>query len=182
LIKLRDNNTNTPEAWNNLYLEDTSIHDWGGTWKFIKPLLPNKGPILDYGCGMAFFLESLHNQGYNISGYERSQVACDTVLNRNPALRVAWDIPILPRMFNTVICLEVIEHMENPQSFARYLLDLVTDRLIVTTPADGDSPYHLWMFEEDDFINFFKGYKVEQTVLTPPWGNKKRIIVVSKEK
>ena len=70
--------------------------------------------------------------------------------------------------FDVVIGGEIIEHMENPKSFAKELSKICKKGgwiciSTVNTKSEnaikhGDYPEHLWEFEPQDLIDFFKPY------------------------
>lgn len=70
--------------------------------------------------------------------------------------------------FDVVIGGEIIEHMENPKLFAKELIKICKKGgwvciSTVNTKSEnaikhGDYPEHLWEFEPEDLISFFKPY------------------------
>ena len=112
--------------------------------QILLPLIPGQ-KILDVGCGMGFMTAALASQG-------RAVVAVDILYDYvaftvrqtssapHPARGVIFmgePLPFTDQSFDTIICLDVIEHVENDRTllvdFGRLLRPNGT--LVVTVPA-----------------------------------------------
>ncbi|MHC4621455.1 MAG: class I SAM-dependent methyltransferase [Planctomycetota bacterium] len=81
-------------------------------------------PVLDYGCGVGFFSVWLHNKGYkDLHGYELPGVQREIMVEafRPRGIKV-WDND--GGGFNTVLCLNVLEHVEHPLALLERLYEL----------------------------------------------------------
>jgi SAM-dependent methyltransferase len=75
------------------------------------------GRVLDVGCGFGFFVEALEDRGYEPSGLEISEYACDRARERTGAPIVAGSaeraFPFGAGSFDAVTMFDVIEHLED---------------------------------------------------------------------
>jgi SAM-dependent methyltransferase len=120
------------------------------------------GRVLDYGCGLGYFTFALNRAGFDCTGVDISADAIekararygDRYLRLEELSRVASD-----RHFDTVVCLELIEHVEDPVAFLTAVRQLVASggEVILSTPdrsaypetalwATDAPPVHLWWF------------------------------------
>jgi SAM-dependent methyltransferase len=73
------------------------------------------GRVLDVGCGFGFFVEALEDRGYEPSGLEVSDYACERARERTQAPIVAGSaerpFPFGAGSFDAVTMFDVIEHL-----------------------------------------------------------------------
>ena len=63
------------------------------------------------------------------------------------------------REFDSVVCSEVIEHIEDDRSFLAALMDITRKKLILTTPnRPVDDPGHLRLYTGNSLERLFEGY------------------------
>ena len=95
--------------------------------------------ILDVGCGRGFVVKYLRDQGMDCTGVELAKA--HPLVSVRDHVRVgmdAWDLPLAERMrYNTILLLDVIEHILDPVPFLKHLSDGFPNlsRLIITVPA-----------------------------------------------
>ncbi|MCX5882999.1 MAG: class I SAM-dependent methyltransferase [Deltaproteobacteria bacterium] len=95
--------------------------------------------ILDVGCGRGFVVEYLRDQGIDCTGVELAKA--QPLVSVRDHVRVgidAWDLSPAERMrYNTILLLDVIEHIPDSAAFLRHLCDgfLNLSHLIITVPA-----------------------------------------------
>jgi hypothetical protein len=76
-------------------------------------------PILDYGCGVGFTLLYLKRRGYKeLYGYEVPGVQCELATEYLDAHGIKMGVPDKP---GTVMCNNVLEHVESPMETLGYL-------------------------------------------------------------
>ena len=83
------------------------------------------------------------------------------------------ELPYDDKAFDVVIAGEIIEHMEDPQAFVKELCRVGKNIALSTVDTrcenaikHGDYPEHLWEFEPEDLVEFFKPYgDVEYTTV-----------------
>ena len=154
--------------------------------------------ILSAGCGEGFDLKSIHDRG-NFGPI--SLIGLD--LNF-PALRTAQDIlkesnfaatngniynlPFCLSAFDAILCLEVLEHLEQPERVLENILNQYTGYCIFSVPNEpffqltrlviarknlrqlGNHPEHLNRWSKNQFIRLISKYFTIDQVSTPyPW-------------
>lgn len=129
--------------------------------------------VLDVGAGVfgtAQFLAENHPEIIcGLVALDQSHTAKEIVDKLGlPINYVLGDVAKLPfgdDSFDVVIAGEIIEHMEDPAAFAKELCR-VGKRVALSTVdtksenavKHGDYPEHIWEFEKEDLIKFFKPY------------------------
>ncbi len=97
-------------------------------------------PLLDYGCGSGFLVRWLSVRGYtNLYGFEPPGI------QREVMKRAFRDIPEQalvwykdnPSSFKTIVCLNVLEHVESPMILLEYFYTM-TNRVIADICIDED--------------------------------------------
>lgn len=106
-----------------------------------------RGTVLDLGCGLGFIADKI--KGAEYLGVDFSEFAIEhcraKVRNPHASFEVAdlrtWKPP---HKFDTVLLLEVLEHVANPGSLAALALRSATRRIIATAPRDMPGRAHVW--------------------------------------
>jgi SAM-dependent methyltransferase len=95
--------------------------------------------VLDVGCGRGFVVHYLRDHGIDCTGVEPAAARpLDAVRDHVRVGMDAWDIPYAEKMrCNTILLLDVIEHIPEPVVFLKRLIDGFPNlvHLIVTVPA-----------------------------------------------
>ncbi len=103
--------------------------------------------VLDVGCGYGDFLK-LINPNHQIGGTEVNKERvdyCNQVLGQN-AIRLAnldERLDFEDNSFDTVVCLEVLEHLEDPEKALKELVRVARKRVIITIPFNEKIRYVL---------------------------------------
>lgn len=129
--------------------------------------LPPLGHVLDVGAGWGTLLKSFDLKGFQTSGIELSETACEFAqkkLNLN-----VFNLPIerlneLPQdRYDLVTMRHVMEHFYDPKSVLQELHGRMSDygKILITVPDYGSydrkqygkkwpafGPYHLWYFNQ----------------------------------
>lgn len=106
----------------------------------IKPL--KAVSILDAGCGEGFTMERLSKSGIgkNIEGVEYSKEAISFGKKLFPHLTInqgsVYDLPYKDNSFDSIICTEVLEHLEEPAKALREMLRVSKKYLIISVPNE----------------------------------------------
>jgi hypothetical protein len=102
--------------------------------------------VLDAGCAMGFLVETLRKRGIEAWGIDVSEYAISQVHESVAEhCQVASLADPLPRRYDLVVCIEVLEHIP-PQETSAAIANLcaATDRLLLsTTPDDYGEATHL---------------------------------------
>jgi len=105
-------------------------------WRYLREM-GIMTPVLDYGCGVGVFLLWLHHKGYkDLYGYELPGVQ-NSIMRaafENTDIRV-WDES--PAGFKTIICLNVLEHVEHPVELLEKFYSM-SNRVIADICIDKD--------------------------------------------
>ena len=132
-----------------------------------------RGPILDAGAGTGELAVKLAAMGYEVSACDCESESHwphgDKIAYRQCDMNVG--LPYADETFNYVVCLEVIEHLENPFALCRELKRVLrpSGRTIVSTPnilsmrsrirflVEGNYRYFDWPVIEWD-LSGYGGY------------------------
>ncbi len=113
--------------------------------EYIASLLGHSksGELLDVGCGRGTVLSYLSERGYNIGGCD---LASDSIASLNAAGHDVFifdiDTDDLPRKYNAILCLEVLQQIFNPQAaLTKFSKALDEDGLLIISVPNE---FHLW--------------------------------------
>ena len=114
-------------------------------------------PILEIGCGRGIVIDYLSGRGYSINGVELGEVQpIPRVRDKVRAGIAAADLPAEERAgINTILLLDVIEHVEDDRAFVRSIRAAFPNCrcLIVTVPARPEA-WSRW----DEHYGHFRRY------------------------
>lgn len=116
-------------------------------WNFFQTLKKLISPkqidsILDVGCGEGFTLNRLkeNNIGKKLEGIEFSKTAIDLGRQSYPDIKIIqgdiYNLPYKDNEFNLVLCTEVLEHLENPQTALKELIRVSKKYLLISVPNE----------------------------------------------
>lgn len=106
----------------------------------VKPLQPQS--ILDVGAGEGFTLARLKKEkiGKKLEGIEYMDEAIAMGKKLHPDILVKkgdiYKLPYEDKIFDLVICTEVLEHLENPQKGLKELIRVSKKYILVTVPNE----------------------------------------------
>jgi len=133
------------------------------------------GRILDIACGVGYGTDLLFHTGQgcqNATGVDTDPDAITYARNRYGQEGIAFEISdamtfTAPELFDSIVTLETIEHLSDPQGFITHLLSLLRPggRLIAsvpTTPTVDANPYHLHDFTEHSFRKMVNGLPLKE--------------------
>jgi SAM-dependent methyltransferase len=141
--------------------------------RLVKAGLEKQDRILDYGCSKGLFIEYLKEHGYsNCFGFD-------------PYIDQFKSQDVLRTRYDWVICLDVIEHDQNPREFLSRLVSLLNPRglLCLETPnaegivlADTEEylhalhvPYHIHIFSQQALLDLSLQQGLEQVRVYNRW-------------
>lgn len=105
----------------------------------VEPLHPRS--TLDAGCGEGETITRLGPLlGKRIAAVDISAYSVDRLLERQPSVEVRtasiMDLPFPDDSFDLVLCLEVIEHLDDPKRAVRELSRVATREVVVSVPYE----------------------------------------------
>ena len=129
----------------------------------LRYLPPAPARVIDVGCGRGSYAEPLRTAGYDWIGAEISDEDCAVLAQKNlPHCRVdGAQLPFANESFDAAVCVEVLEHTDNPWHFIADVRRVIRKRLLVSVPnlelvaywrEHRAVPWHLL---ESDHKNFF---------------------------
>ncbi len=132
--------------------------------------------VLDAGCAMGLLVDALRRHGVEAYGIDISDYAIrHAPLAAQPYCRVGSLIDPLPRRYDLIVCVEVLEHLapEDAAAAIGRLCDAADDILFSSTPTDYDEvthlnvqPVHYWagLFAQHGFV---RDVDFDAAILTP---------------
>lgn len=109
--------------------------------------LTQKGPVLDVGCGDGLMLSSYKEQGIEAEGVDLSDVAvtlCTSKgLNATQGDFTTTSFPFANSSFQTVLALDVLEHVYNPDYVLAEIARVTKSDVIISVPNFSSFPARL---------------------------------------
>jgi 2-polyprenyl-3-methyl-5-hydroxy-6-metoxy-1,4-benzoquinol methylase len=105
-------------------------------------LFPEKGKILDIGCGYGFFLEEMHKRGWQVEGVELSKPAAQIARQKTGATIHSCsveDMEISSR-YDVITLFYVIEHVADPLGILRTIRKLLAPGGLLVLRYPNTSP------------------------------------------
>lgn len=98
--------------------------------------------VFEVGCGSGTLLKELQSLGFKVSGCDVSNTQCNLAKKRLKKSNIVYNISLedtseWKRKFNSVVCIDVLEHIKNDKTAFKQLFKLVktSGRLIILVPA-----------------------------------------------
>lgn len=141
---------------------DGAEHHW---WflarsRIVASVIRPRSAVLEVGCGRGIVVKSLREAGIDCSGVELAKAR--PVPSAEKHVRVGIDAVELPSVerqrYDTILLLDVIEHLPDPASFLQSLANAFPNLscVIVTVPARQE----LWS-NYDEFFGHYRRYTPE---------------------
>jgi len=125
---------------------------YGTIWRFLREeLAPRTGDLLDVGCGSQIYRELIHT-GLSYTGLDSTKSlehfgykSAETLYFEGPI----WTIE--GKRFQTIICTEVLEHVERPPEILNSIFEALSEDglLLMTVPFSAR-----WHFVPHDYWRF----------------------------
>jgi len=183
MIRLNQQNINTPEYWDNVYAEEIKagrLRVEKERFQRTANIITDGADVIDIGCGKGEFLQYLHDRkpACRIMGIDFSTESINFAKKYVPcgnfyvvdALNVSYYVSFMKK-FDFAVSFETIEHIENPKMFvdeASFTLKK-GGWFILSTPfenrVDGGAE-HVYSFNYQDIVSFFSRDKWELVTLT----------------
>ncbi len=131
----------------------------------LRSYLPAGSSVVDVGCGAGAYGPGLIAAGHRWLGLEVDAHCCDILRRRQlPFRRVTPESGTLPGAdgeWDCAICVEVLEHVREPEIFLREIARMTRGRVLFSVPNLEVLPYFYgwqaapWHLLEADHKNFF---------------------------
>lgn len=131
----------------------------------LREYLPEGSSVVDVGCGAGAYGPGLMAAGHQWLGLETNPHCCGILDRRQlPFRRVDLESRALPCAdgeWDSAICIEVLEHVKEPEIFLREIARVVRGRALFSVPNMELLPYLYdwrvvpWHLLEGDHQNFF---------------------------
>ncbi|MSU69187.1 MAG: class I SAM-dependent methyltransferase [Opitutaceae bacterium] len=121
-------------------LPDGSLEVLGLLRQYL-PAPPSR--VLDVGCGLGYYGRALRPLGYDWLGAEVKAADC-AALARQGLPCQALDGRVLPfahNSFDAALCIEVLEHIDEPRAFLAEVCRVAPRRLLISVPNTEIIPY-----------------------------------------
>ncbi len=91
--------------------------------------------VLDYGCATGMYCEALSKLGYAMKGADVNDAYVRIAREKGIDAHLLGGVaPFPPKSFETVILLEVLEHLQQPDVVLRDAVGLARKNVLITTP------------------------------------------------
>jgi len=158
--------------------------------ELVEPLAPQN--VLDAGCGEGLALQELRPLlPGSITGFDMSETAVGHAQRTHPdgtfSVEDLYDLPYEDNAFDLVICMEVLEHLDDPGRGLRELKRVCSNHLLLSVPHEpffqlgnfvrgkypetrGNHPEHVQHWGKRSFRTFLEQeLQGVQVVRSFPW-------------
>lgn len=145
--------------------ERFQVRDYDDTRRELAALHPDRGTLVELGCGMGFLLDAFRQDGWNVIGIEPDRGYCEFIashhkLDARPTILENSGLP--DGSADVVVFLHVIEHVPDPLNTLRAIHRLLKPggHLVIETPRYDSLMFRLLRHRErsvscDGHIYFF---------------------------
>lgn len=119
--------------------ERVQIGDYADTLSYLAELYPQRGKLIELGCGAGFLLAAFAESGWNVTGIEPDRGFCEYIqkkrgLNAIPSILETAKIP--DNAADVVVMLHVIEHVPDPLATLQHIHRVLRPggHLVLETP------------------------------------------------
>ena len=131
----------------------------------LREYLPAGASVVDVGCGAGAYGPVLMAAGHDWLGLESNDYCCGILQRRQLPFRVvdleSRMLPCADSEWDCAICIEVLEHVQDPESFVREIARIASHRALFSVPNMELLPFLYdwrvvpWHLLEGDHKNFF---------------------------
>jgi len=136
----------------------------------ILSYLPNRGVVLDGGCGDGVLSCCVHNKGLDVVGIDINECAIQIArekasahcADRPPEFKVSSIFDVENDCYDYCVCCDVIEHVEDCQGIINKIINCAKLECVITTPdAAYYSPgnYDFRLYSVDELAGMLQQFK-----------------------
>lgn len=145
----------------------------GGWYEFASEFIAGQS-VLDVGCGLGKGLDVLARVAQRAEGIDM-----DARLER-PGIR-KLDIADVPtKSYDSIVCIDVIEHVEDDHSFVDQLGRVARHQILLSTPNYTASrcqwPYHVREYMPDALVDLFRPFGRVTLYKGPQYGDRRHLV------
>jgi len=111
-------------------------------WEKIKNYIPDKGKVLDIGCGVGIWLEVLKEKNFEVYGQDISQFATNFCRKRGITIynQTLIEIDLPENTFDLITMLDVIAHLKNPLEYLKKSKKILKNEgiIVIKTPLHSN--------------------------------------------
>lgn len=152
--------------------ERLQTRDYDDSVAYLARLYPQRGKLLEIGCGMGFLLAKFAQDGWDVLGLEPDKGYCQFIADHHKLKAqptILEESGIAPGSFDAAVMLHVIEHVPDPLSTLRSIFDVLKPggHLVLETPRYDTLMFKLLRHRErslscDGHIYFFTSDTLKQ--------------------
>ncbi len=128
--------------------------------------------ILDIGCGIGTYLKRLNSMGHNCTGIENNEENVKKCQKNKLKVKLmdAQNLKFKSKSFDTVLMIEVLEHLPNPHEALKEAFRVAKKNILISVPNIDVIPimskYQVvpWHMLEKSHLNFFTPKILENTL------------------
>lgn len=112
-----------------------------GKYVSVAKKLPTRGSVLEIGCHTGYFSAYLSQQGFDVLGIEKNQIAVDIAQQQNiPVLCIDIEQPealnAIGKSFDIILLMDVLEHLVQPDVVLQRIRNFLkpNGKVIITGP------------------------------------------------
>lgn len=119
--------------------ERVQVRDYEDTRAYLRSLHPDRGKLVEVGCGTGFLLKKFHEDGWDVLGIEPDEGLSDFVRERHGLTALPTTLEeanIADASVDAVVMLHVIEHVPDPIGTLREIFRILKPggHLVLETP------------------------------------------------
>ena len=142
---------------------------------------PDKGTVVDIGCGDGLPSYLLADKGLEVTGIEPDMIGLTIARDRLSGLNFTAHETTIDdfvkendQRFDYLYSLNTIEHVDDEKAFVEMMNRINRFGIIITDNKDAKKrkhPYHTKEYNRESLKELFKGFKVEDIKFSDKWVN-----------
>ena len=171
--RVHENNVNNQAYWDKVYTSELRRGKIRKNRKLFNLTFQNMvgTTVLDIGCGSGGLVDELTRKGYKAIGVDISKYAvhfanthsCTKACGKFKVMDVSRGIKLKDNSVDTVICMQVLEHLNDPKLVINEMKRIAKKRIIVSVPLEDKIKHkeHVWHFTVTGLIDMLGEATVE---------------------